>query len=153
MTSLHFTAAAGKVHQPYLPYLKRWLPKAVALIKRPPSEVSVVLVGDTKMAELHEQFMNIPGTTDVLTFELDHSSRGQCTAGEIVICVPYARREATRRKIAPRTELLLYALHGVLHLSGFDDLATADHRRMHREEDRILTAIGVGAVFAKAASR
>ncbi|MGC4031507.1 MAG: rRNA maturation RNase YbeY [Tepidisphaeraceae bacterium] len=153
MTSLHFTAAAGKVHRPYLPYLKRWLPKSVALIKRPPVEVSIVLVGDKKMAELHQQFMNIPGTTDVLTFELDHDTRGRCTAGEVVVCVPYARREAALRKIAPRTELLLYALHGILHLSGFDDLTPAEHRRMHREEDRILTAVGIGAVFAKPASR
>ncbi|MGN6726072.1 MAG: rRNA maturation RNAse YbeY, partial [Tepidisphaeraceae bacterium] len=45
-------------------------------------------------------------------------------------------------------ELLLYALHGVLHLSGYDDRTESDHRRMHRREDQILHRIGIGPLFA-----
>ena len=150
MTVLTYTATAGRS---LLPGLRRVLPKAVAQVKRPPLEVSIALVGDRRMAALHEQFMNIGGTTDVLTFELDHDPRGRCTAGEVVVCVPYALREARRRALEPRHEVLLYALHGVLHLSGYDDLDPASHRRMHREEDRILSVIGIGAIFAHPAKR
>lgn len=146
-TTFDFTAVAGCPHLRYLPHLKKLMPRAAALVKRPPAAVSIALVGDTKMAALHQQFMNVPGTTDVLTFELEHDARGRCIAGEIVICPSYAKREAKRRKIDVDHELLLYALHGLLHLSGYDDLTPADHRKMHREEDRILTAIGVGPVF------
>ena len=147
-TSFDYIAVAGCPHLPYLRYLKKFMPKAAALVKRAPKTVSIALVGDTKMAALHVQFMNIAGPTDVLTFELDHDTRGRCTAGEIVICPSYAKREAKKRKTDVNDELLLYALHGLLHLSGYDDLTPVDYAKMHREEDRILTAIGVGAVFA-----
>ena len=49
------------------------------------------------MAELHERFMNIPGPTDVLTFELDHDGKGRVVAGEVVVCVPYAVKQAKER--------------------------------------------------------
>jgi len=45
-------------------------------------------------------------------------------------------------------ELLLYALHGMLHLCGFDDRTDRGFRTMHRREDDILTALGFGPVFA-----
>ncbi|MDB5328259.1 MAG: ybeY [Phycisphaerales bacterium] len=146
-TSFDYIAVAGCPHLPYLAYLKKLMPKAAALVKRAPESVSIALVGDTKMAALHVEFMNIPGPTDVLTFELDHDARGRCTAGEIVICPSYAKREAKKRKTTVNQELLLYALHGLLHLSGYDDRTPADYQKMHREEDRILMAIGVGSVF------
>jgi len=145
-----FEFAAARTHQPHIRFLKRWLPKAVALVKRAPAEVSISLVGPKKMAELHEQFMNIAGPTDVLTFELDHDPRGRVTAGEVVVCVAVARREARQRNIDLNHELLLYALHGVLHLSGYNDLTPREHAKMHKEEDRILAAIGIGKVFKKA---
>ncbi|MGN6625469.1 MAG: rRNA maturation RNase YbeY [Tepidisphaeraceae bacterium] len=145
MTDLHFTARTGKTH---LPYLRRMLPRAVGEVARAPREISIALVGDTVMARLHEQFMDIAGPTDVLTFELDHAPNGRVIAGEVVVCVPYAKREAARRKHGVAQELLLYALHGVLHLSGYDDRTEPDHRRMHRREDQILHRIGIGPLFA-----
>jgi probable rRNA maturation factor len=99
------------------------------------------------MASLHKKFMGVAGPTDVLTFELERGARGAVTAGEVVVCVSYARREARRRGVELHHELLLYALHGILHLSGFDDRAPAGHRRIHEEEDRILRLIGIGPVF------
>jgi probable rRNA maturation factor len=99
------------------------------------------------MAELHEQFMTIPGPTDVLTFELDHDARGRVTAGEVVVCVPYALREARRRGAPARDELLLYALHGMLHLCGYNDLTDRDFAKMHEREDEILSELGIGPVF------
>jgi probable rRNA maturation factor len=147
MPKLIYTAVAGCPHLPFVEFLKRWLPKAVRLVPKAPVEISISLLGNTKMAALHQEFMNIPGPTDVLTFELDRDARGRVTAGEVVICVPHAQREATRRRVEVKHELLLYALHGVLHLSGYDDLTSADYSRMHKEEDRILRKIGIGAVF------
>jgi probable rRNA maturation factor len=100
------------------------------------------------MADLHVQFMGIAGPTDVLTFELEHDSRGRCTAGEVVVCVPYAKRTAKQHGTTVERELLLYCLHGLLHLTGHDDRDDISYRKMHAAEDRILTAIGVGPVFA-----
>src|SRR5687768_14096607 len=111
--------------------------------------MSVALVGDRRMAALHERFIGIAGPTDVLTFELDHDARGGVTAGEVVVCVPHALREARRRGSRARDEVLLYALHGMLHLCGYDDRTDRDFVKVHRREDQILRALGVGAVFAR----
>lgn len=100
------------------------------------------------MAALHKKFLHVDGPTDVLTFALEQTETGKCLTGEIVLCVPFAQQQAARRGTSTERELLLYALHGVLHLSGFDDLTKSGYQRMHAEEDRILTAIGVGPVFS-----
>ena len=94
--------------------------------------------------------MGVNGPTDVLTFELGHDRLGRPTAGEVVVCVPEARRQAAARDTTVERELLLYALHGVLHLSGYDDLDAAAYRRMHLAEDRILNRLGLGPIFATA---
>lgn len=91
--------------------------------------------------------MNDAAPTDVLTFALDQNGRGEALSGEIVINVAEALRQSRRRGIPVQNELLLYALHGMLHLKGMDDRTDSQYRRMHRLEDRILTKLGVGAVF------
>ena len=105
------------------------------------------------MSRLHRQFLQKSGPTDVLTFELEHDETGNVTSGEVVICVPEAARQARRRRVPMERELLLYALHGMLHLSGFEDRTAAGFRAMHRTEDDILTRLGLGAAFAVAPRR
>jgi probable rRNA maturation factor len=112
--------------------------------------VSVALVGDKVMGELHARFHGDPAPTDVLTFELDHDADGRCTGGEVVVCVPQARRSGRERGVDVGREALLYALHGVLHLMGYDDQNRADFDHMHAKEDAVLAAIGVGATFKPA---
>jgi len=112
-------------------------------------QLSIVIVDDAKMAKLHRQFMNDPTTTDVLTFDLSDEASASAIDGEIYICHDEATRRAASMDHALRDELLLYALHGVLHLMGYDDHDPADHQRMHETEDRVLEAIGVGKVYAK----
>jgi probable rRNA maturation factor len=138
---------SGRTGAAHVPYLRRHLVRAHAILRPALREFSLALVGNARMAELHQQFMNIPGPTDVLTFELDHDARGRVTAGEVVVCVPYALREARRRGVPPRDELLLYALHGMLHLCGYNDLTDRDFAKMHKREDEILTELGIGPVF------
>lgn len=135
-----------------MPFLRRMVPRARALMKSRVCELSVALVGDAAMSRLHRQFMGIEGPTDVLTFELDHDARGRVTGGEVVLCVPQAAREARKHRTKVEHELLLYAIHGLLHLSGYDDLQEPEYQAMHREEDRILTALKIGPVFKPAPS-
>jgi probable rRNA maturation factor len=142
--SLSISARTGKHH---VPFLRRRLRAAHAILKPPLHDLSLALVGDKTMADLHLRFMNIPGPTDVLTFPLDVDERGRPTAGEVVVCVPEALRQSKHHDTPPRNELLLYALHGMLHLCGFDDRTDAGHRKMHRTEDQILTRLGIGATF------
>lgn len=140
------TARAGRVH---VPFLRRQLARALPMISAAPADLSLALVGDKTMSDLHQRFLGIAGPTDVLTFELDRVGR-RITSGEVVICVPHAARVARRLRVPLRLELLLYALHGVLHLSGYDDKTAPGFRRMHRREDQILGAMGFGRVFNRA---
>jgi probable rRNA maturation factor len=127
--------------------LKSKLRAAHAILPSSLRELSIVLVGDRRMTQLHKQFMGISGPTDVLTFPLDLDRRGKPISGEVFVCVPEALRRCRELGTNLQNELLLYALHGMLHLSGFDDRTARHYRRMHRKEDAILRRLGVGAVF------
>src|SRR4051812_33600217 len=91
--SLSFTAQVGKK---YVAFVKRHLRRAHEVLDPPLRELSVALVNDRTMSALHEQFMNFPGPTDVLTFPLAFAPRSRTNAlsGEVVICVPEASRRA-----------------------------------------------------------
>jgi probable rRNA maturation factor len=144
MFHLTVTAQVGKA---FVPQLRSRLRRAAGQLRGPLREVSLVLVNDRAMSDLHERFMNLPGPTDVLTFPIEVDRRGRTLAGEVYVCVPEARRRAKEHGTRAGDEVLLYALHGMLHLCGFDDRTPAEFQRMHRTEDRILRRIGVGPVF------
>ena len=111
--------------------------------------VAVRILADPAMSAAHKAHTGVDGTTDVLTFDL--GTAGTVLDTDILICLDEAQRQATARGIAARQELLLYILHGILHCLGHDDHDDAAYARMHAEEDRILTALGIGPVFAKEA--
>jgi probable rRNA maturation factor len=101
------------------------------------------------MSRLHKEYLDDPSPTDVLTFELDHSPAGKPLAGEIVICSTIARARAKSLGHPVCHELLLYAIHGLLHLCGFDDRTAGAFAAMHAKEDEILTRLGIGPVFSR----
>jgi probable rRNA maturation factor len=104
--------------------------------------VSVAVVGSGTMRRLHREFLGIDSPTDVLTFPLGAPGG---LLGEVIACAGVARREAAARGGRPADELLLYVVHGVLHLVGYDDVAPRDFARMHRREAALLAELGVRA--------
>jgi len=115
-------------------------------------DLSVVIIADDVMAELHEQHCGVPGTTDVITFDLADEPPGAPEAtdaidGELYVCLDEARRVAKRRGHPVQHELLLYITHGVLHLLGYDDHDPRQYDAMHAREDELLESIGIGPVF------
>ncbi len=119
------------------------------------SSVRIAVVGDAEMTATHARCMGINETTDVLTFDLRDpplAAGGQTQAldTDIMVCLDEAARQVTGRGADPaevRREILLYAVHGILHCLDHDDHDDADFDRMHAAEDEILKAIGVGPVF------
>jgi probable rRNA maturation factor len=105
------------------------------------------------MSDLHLRFMSMAGPTDVLTFPLEIDATGNTLSGEVVICIPEARRRAREHGTRLSHEILLYAVHGMLHLSGYDDRTAREFKVMHRKEDDLLTRLGAGAVFAPKGSK
>ena len=142
---LSISALCGEM---LVPILRKHLPMAALLAGSPLRELSVVLAGDALISKLHQRFFHDPATTDVITFPLDTDARGRALSGEIYLCVPEARRQAKERRIPVAHELLLYGIHGILHLAGHDDLNEAGYRKMHKLEDHILQELGIGVIFA-----
>ncbi|MHC4979114.1 MAG: rRNA maturation RNase YbeY [Planctomycetota bacterium] len=133
---------------------ERWLHdrlvSALAHVARPVERITVTIVGDEKMRALNQTHRAVSDTTDVLSFE--RRGNDDAIEADIVICADEAARRAAELDHSLEQELLLYALHGVLHCAGFDDQTNEDFEAMHVEEDRILTAIGVGPTFARDSS-
>lgn len=129
-------------------FLRRHLHKAWQLLRSPVEELSLAIVEDAEMARLHDQFLGDPTTTDVLTFPLRQNEAGDVIEGELIICCDEAERCAAARGLPVQHELLLYALHGLLHLSGYDDTSQASFRKMHAKEDELLVKLKIGKVFA-----
>lgn len=134
---------------PDSPWIERMLGRVVGMLELSLAELTVVIVDDHRMIELARGFAHEPQTTDVLSFDLrDDPSASAPTAGEIYVCLDEARRRAEELGHDANHELLLYAVHGLLHLMGHDDHDPDQRRAMHRREDELLEAIGVGAVYA-----
>jgi len=95
------------------------------------TEISVILVSDARIAEIHKQFMNEPGSTDVITFQ----------HGDIVISAETAKRQARQFGTTVAHELRLYVVHGLLHLCGFDDKTAAGAAEMKRVQERIVRSL------------
>lgn len=110
---------------------------------RPGLELSVVFASDELVADLHAQHLGDPTRTDVITFDLGTEGRGP--AGELYVSVARARDVAARRGQPVERELLLYVVHGVLHLCGFDDGDEPARRRMRAAEEAVLRRLGHGA--------
>ncbi len=107
-------------------------------------DLEVVILGAAGIQRLNERWLGHPGPTDVIAFDLGDGRRGWA-AGQVNVCWPIAQREARRRGVKAPAELLLYMVHGLLHLLGYDDTSEAAAARMHRKEDRILGEAGVRA--------
>jgi probable rRNA maturation factor len=144
-----FAAAARQC----VPALGRGLIDAHRMLRSPLRELSLAVVPGRQMAVLHKKFLHKTGPTDVLTFELEHERRGRAVSGEIVVCSTLAKARARQLGHPLSHELLLYAIHGLLHLSGFDDRTESAFAAMHAKEDEILTRLGIGPVFAPRSGR
>jgi probable rRNA maturation factor len=95
-----------------------------------PPEVEITLLGEAAIAKVHGEFLEDPTPTDVITFE----------HGEILIGVPIAAANAKKFRHPADHEVALCAIHGLLHLLGFDDLTESERVIMHARQDEILEA-------------
>jgi probable rRNA maturation factor len=98
--------------------------------------ISVAIVDDATIARLHRQFLNDPEPTDVLSFVLERSE--DLLEGEVIVSADTARTCAPRYNSTPEDELLLYVIHGTLHLVGYNDTTPRQRTAMRRKEAEYL---------------
>ena len=120
----------------------------------PLAELSVLLVDEVAMTDLHERWLGESGPTDVLAFPMDelrppppggsqaeHSSdeeAGQALLGDVVLCPQVAIVQARQGNHSVQDELDLLCTHGILHLLGYDHAEPDEHATMFGLQDRLL---------------
>lgn len=91
------------------------------------------------MRRLKKKYSGRDSETDVLSFDLRPAARPEASLkGDIVICVDRALAEARARRLPFKEELLRYILHGILHLTGYDDRTTGKKRKMWKRQEFLL---------------
>ena len=111
-----------------------WLRRVAPLRAR--GSVSIALVSDTRIRALNLRYRRKDAPTDVLSFPTNPESRiPNPFLGDIVIALGVARRQAREAGHTELAELKVLALHGLLHLLGYDH--ERDHGRMRRLEGRL----------------
>ena len=111
----------------------------------PQAELSILLVDEAAMAELHQRFMDQPGPTDVMSFPMDElrapelgQSPPRGTLGDIVICPQFTSAQAPENGREPAEEIQYLLIHGLLHLLGHDHADAGERAVMFGLNDRFI---------------
>ncbi len=90
--------------------------------------VEISIIDDKQIAKVHGEFMNDPSPTDVITFDY----------GEILVSAETALSNSEELQVSLENEILLYIIHGMLHLGGYLDGSRADFKEMKSLQEMIL---------------
>jgi probable rRNA maturation factor len=109
-------------------------------------DLTILIDTPERIRTLNREFRNVDRVTDVLTFpawegEISLSADGYL--GDIMICYERAKEQAEEYGHSLLRELSFLAVHGVLHLLGYDHMTEADERVMREKQTAILDRIGV----------
>ena len=124
-----------KKHRVRTKAFERLLRDLAARYRLADPEVTLAFVGEKAIRTLNRKFMKKDRPTDVLSFPLgDKAPDGRYYLGDIVIAVPVAARQAREKGHGLDRELRLLAIHGFLHLLGYDHFAgiEEEERKAHR---------------------
>jgi probable rRNA maturation factor len=117
---------------------------------QPDAELAIVLVDEGAMEQLHLQWMDEPGPTDVLSFPMDELRPGTEESmtpagllGDIVLCPQVAISQAETAGHSPLDEMLLLTTHGILHLLGFDHAEPDEEKEMFGIQREILAGFAL----------
>jgi len=114
---------------------------ALRLEGRPDSvEISMVLSDDAFIQDLNQRYRGLDKPTDVLSFAQEDDP---ALLGDIVISLPTAARQAERAGWPLASETVLLAVHGLLHLLGYDDQTLPGAQEMQRKTAQTLAACGI----------
>ncbi|GGK86908.1 endoribonuclease YbeY [Salinibacterium xinjiangense] len=116
----------------------------------PDAELAILFVDEAAMEQLHVQWMDEPGPTDVLSFPMDELRPGSDEAltpagllGDIVVCPQVAIAQAETAGHSPIEEMLLLTTHGILHLLGFDHAEPDEEKEMFGLQRDILVGFAL----------
>lgn len=103
--------------------------------------ISVAIVDDATIREVNRRHLEHDYATDVISFVLDRE--GGYLDGEVIVSADTARAVAAELAWPAKDELLLYVVHGTLHLVGYDDRTDSDREEMRSRERHYLAGFGL----------
>lgn len=111
------------------------------------AEVTLVITADDEIRQLNRQYRGLDKPTDVLSFgetafDVKVAPEERVYLGDVIISYPRAEAQAAAAGHATADELVLLAVHGVLHLLGHDHATKSDKRKMWEAQDAILAELG-----------
>ncbi len=104
------------------------------------AKLSFAFVDNSEIKKLNKRYFDSDEVTDVIAFPL--SNQKNVISGEIIVSVETAVDTAGKGRINIEGEILLYVVHGLLHLLGYSDENREDAKIMHEKESRILKSLG-----------
>ncbi|MDR2799071.1 MAG: rRNA maturation RNase YbeY [Bifidobacteriaceae bacterium] len=109
------------------------------------SDIDISFVAPEAIAKLHNEYLSLPGPTDVMSFPMDELVPGSKESptpagqlGDIVICPEVAKEQAEKEGHSYIDEMLLLEVHSILHLLGFDHAKKSDEKKMFDLQRSIL---------------
>lgn len=115
-----------------LPFSKeravKYAEKILSMLDRKGSRICILFANDAGMRRLNKKYGKTDKSTDVLAFE----------TGDIAISAETAAKNSRRFGFTAADELKLYMIHGILHLSGYDDTSSPKRKEMRSMEEKIL---------------
>ncbi|WP_079509791.1 rRNA maturation RNase YbeY [Mesobacillus jeotgali] len=117
------------------------------------SELSVTFVSNERIQEINREYRDKDRSTDVISFAMEEIGEGEIeiigeeiprVLGDIIISIPKAREQAEEYNHSFMRELGFLAVHGFLHLLGYDHMNEQDEKKMFDRQKDILEGYGLG---------
>ncbi len=145
---LYLRNEAGRRGVPQRRSFERWI-TAIPELRQRRIEVNLLIVDATQGRRYNRQFRHKDYATNVLSFPWDPAPADKSRLlGDLVICAPVVLREAHAQGKRPADHWAHLAIHGVLHLLGYDHETARAARQMQALEVRILGGFGIGNPYA-----
>lgn len=131
-----------KIKKLNLKHIRRTLRTVAALLKLSSKKITFLFCDNSFIRRLNRKYFKKNSATDVIAFDLSGEGSGDYL-GEVVVSVEQAVLAAADLGLRWQDELLLYLVHGILHLSGYDDRTASGRKRMERKQRVILKSLGM----------
>ncbi|WP_396136054.1 rRNA maturation RNase YbeY [Bacillus sp. NEB1478] len=138
--------------QEYAELISNVLQKAAEMEGTGTSEISVTLVTKERIQEINKEYRDKDSVTDVISFAMEEMGEDEIEIiggeetrflGDIIICVEVAEEQASDFGHSMDREMGFLAVHGLLHLLGYDHMNDEDEKRMFSRQEEILEQYGL----------
>ena len=152
MLAIDFMDETETLGESELEFLKKVLQHAAEFEKVGRAEVSVTFVSNDTIRGINNEYRGKDEATDVISFAMEEPGVGEPEIigateermlGDIVISLDRTKEQADEYGHSIERELGFLAVHGFLHLLGYDHMTEADERRMFSRQEEILSSLGV----------